>query len=41
MNERSCEEVLEENEKRAWETFKFVVDNFLGRHKLHNYRTEG
>jgi hypothetical protein len=38
VNDRNCDEVLEETEKTAREALKLVVDNFLGNHKAPNYR---
>jgi hypothetical protein len=38
MNDENFDEVLEGTEKTMWETFRGVFDNFLGRHKVPNYR---
>jgi hypothetical protein len=38
MHDRNIGEVLEGTKKIAWEAFILVVDNFLGRLKVPNYR---
>jgi hypothetical protein len=38
MNDRNFDGVLEGTEKTVWEALKLVIDNFLGNHKVPNYR---
>jgi hypothetical protein len=38
MNDRNLDEVLEGTEKTAWEAFKLLLDNFLGKYRAPKYR---
>jgi hypothetical protein len=38
INDTNFDEVLEGTENTVWEAFKLVLDNFLGNHKVPNYR---
>ncbi|GBM51334.1 hypothetical protein AVEN_175775-1 [Araneus ventricosus] len=39
MKDENCETKMETNEKKAWESFKLIITNFLGNKKNPNYKS--